>query len=61
MDAHANIKGPRSVDANADANINARRSVDANIWNIDKDHELLINMICDSTVVTDYRLKNTNF
>ena len=43
--------------ANADANIRARRSADANadenIWNIDKYHELLINMICDSAVVTE--------
>ena len=64
-DGYANIKGWRSADANADANIRARRSADANadanIWNIDKYHELLINMICDSTVVTEYRLQNINY
>ena len=64
-DAHANIKGWRSADANADANIHARRSADANadanIWNIDKYHELLISTICDSAVVTEYRLHNTNY
>ena len=64
-DAHANIKGWRSADANADANIRARRSADANadanIWNIDKYHDLLINMICDSAVVTESRLQNTNY
>ena len=61
MGAHANIKGWRSADANTDANIRARIFADANIWNIDKYHELLINMICDSAVVTEYRLQNTNY